>query len=88
MRRVYVTLLTAMGSLAALSWAATANPLTGPREQDRSQPYMRVYGVSQPPYGFVEFCQRAKRTVITASREAYDEFVRRLEGPPRPSAHL
>ena len=58
MRRAYVTLLTAMGSLAALSFAATANPLSGPREQDRTQPYMRVYGVSQPPYGFVDFCQR------------------------------
>ena len=42
MRRAYVTLLTAMGSLAALSFAATANPLSGPREQDRTQPYMRV----------------------------------------------
>ena len=57
MRPACVTLLVA-GSLAALSWAAMANPLTAPREQDRTQPYMRVYGVSQPPYGFVEFCQR------------------------------
>lgn len=28
------------------------------RAQDRSSPYMRVHGVTQPPYGFVEFCNR------------------------------
>jgi predicted transglutaminase-like cysteine proteinase len=58
MRRACVTLLAAVASLTALSWVAMAHPLTAPREQDRTQPYMRVYGVSQPPYGFVEFCQR------------------------------
>ena len=28
------------------------------KEQDRSSPYMRVFGVTQPPYGFVQFCER------------------------------
>jgi predicted transglutaminase-like cysteine proteinase len=35
-----------------------ANPDTITRELDRASPYMRVYGVAQPPYGFVELCQR------------------------------
>jgi predicted transglutaminase-like cysteine proteinase len=26
--------------------------------QDRASPYLRVFGVTQPPYGFVDFCQR------------------------------
>jgi len=38
--------------------SASANPLAQPREPDRSSPYMRVFGVSQPPYGFVQFCER------------------------------
>jgi predicted transglutaminase-like cysteine proteinase len=37
---------------------ATPPVLTLQREQDRSSPYMRVFGVTQPPYGYVEFCKR------------------------------
>jgi predicted transglutaminase-like cysteine proteinase len=37
---------------------ATANPAGLPREQDRSSPYMRVFAVTQPPYGFVHMCER------------------------------
>jgi hypothetical protein len=41
-----------------LGSAAQANPATLPKEQDRSSPYMRVFGVTQPPYGYVQFCER------------------------------
>jgi predicted transglutaminase-like cysteine proteinase len=57
MRRSGVTILAAVAWLA-LSLPALGNPLGGAREQDRTSPYMRVYGVSQPPYGFVDFCRR------------------------------
>jgi predicted transglutaminase-like cysteine proteinase len=38
--------------------AALADPVPV-REQDRATPYMRVFAVTQPPYGFVQFCDRA-----------------------------
>jgi predicted transglutaminase-like cysteine proteinase len=37
--------------------AALADPASV-RNQDRATPYMRVFGVTQPPYGFVQFCER------------------------------
>lgn len=58
MRLVGVIVLAAWAGAAALSPAAMASPDTAARELDRGSPYMRVYGVAQPPYGFVEFCQR------------------------------
>jgi predicted transglutaminase-like cysteine proteinase len=58
MRLLGVILLAAMAGAQALSGAATANPAGLTREQDRASPYMRVFGATQPPYGFVEFCQR------------------------------
>jgi predicted transglutaminase-like cysteine proteinase len=48
--------IVAAGALAS-PLAASANPST-PREQDRASPYMRVFGVTQPPYGFVQYCER------------------------------
>src|SRR5215467_6694039 len=58
MRRVGVILLAALTGGSLLGSAAWANPAAFPREQDRSSPYMRVFGVTQPPYGYVEFCKR------------------------------
>src|SRR5262245_46271901 len=56
MKRVRVILLaTMLGGPLGSAWP---NPAALPREQDRSSPYMRVFGVTQPPYGFVQFCQR------------------------------
>lgn len=43
----------AAGVLLGHSLPAQANPLS-----NRQAPYMRVYGVAQPPYGFVQFCER------------------------------
>jgi predicted transglutaminase-like cysteine proteinase len=36
---------------------ATASSAHNP-SQDHGSPYMRVYGATQPPYAFVEFCER------------------------------
>jgi len=58
MRLVGVIILAALAGAAVLSPAARANPDASTRELDRASPYMRVFGVAQPPYGFVEFCQR------------------------------
>jgi predicted transglutaminase-like cysteine proteinase len=35
--------------------AESSNPSAA---QDRASPYLRVFGVTQPPYGFVEYCAR------------------------------
>jgi predicted transglutaminase-like cysteine proteinase len=57
MKRVRVIFLAAAVGTPLLSSAAQANPAL-PKEQERSSPYMRVFGVTQPPYGYVQFCER------------------------------
>ena len=60
--------------LWACMLAALATPLpafadpagANNRQSDRS-PYMRVFGVSQPPYGFVKFCEREPERVPPGS---------------------
>lgn len=54
---------------AALSPAAPLNPSIS---QDRSSVYLRVFGVTQPPYGFVDFCNRMPHEC----REGQPEEVR------------
>ncbi len=58
MRPVGVIVLAAIAAAAALPTAAIADPATPPRAQERNSPYMRVFGVTQAPYGFVQFCAR------------------------------
>ena len=58
MRPAGVILLAAIAAAAALPTAAIADPATPPRGQERNSPYMRVFGVTQAPYGFVQFCAR------------------------------
>ena len=58
MRPAGVILLAAIAAAAALPTAAIADPATPPRGQERNSPYMRVFGVTQAPYGFVQFCSR------------------------------
>ena len=59
MRRVRVIILAAIAGARRL-WRSAAWPIPRslPQGQDRSSPYMRVFGVTQPPYGFVQFCER------------------------------
>ena len=58
MRRVRVIILAAILGAPVLGSAAFADPASLPKDQDRGSPYMRVFGVTQPPYGFVQFCER------------------------------
>ena len=58
MRRVRVMISAAIMAAPLLASHASANPATLPKEQDRGSPYMRVFGVTQPPYGYVQFCDR------------------------------
>ena len=48
------------GTLLAAT-AALADPANPHREHERASPFLRVYGVAQPPYGFVQFCERMQR---------------------------
>ncbi|HWB44156.1 MAG TPA: transglutaminase-like cysteine peptidase [Hyphomicrobiaceae bacterium] len=40
---------------------AQADPANPHRERERASPFLHVYGVAQPPYGFVQFCERMSR---------------------------
>ena len=58
MRRVSVMVLAAIAAASALPTAALCDPAASPRGQERHSPYMRVFAVTQAPYGFVDFCSR------------------------------
>ncbi|MDX2203842.1 MAG: transglutaminase-like cysteine peptidase [Hyphomicrobiaceae bacterium] len=53
---VSIAIVAVAGATAlGLPPVANANPLS----QRSGAPFMRVYGVAQPPYGHVQFCERA-----------------------------
>lgn len=54
--------------LLALTGPALANP-SAPRGQDYASPFMRVFGPTQPPYGFVSFCDRMPRACAQGPQE-------------------
>jgi predicted transglutaminase-like cysteine proteinase len=58
MKLVRVIVLAAVAAVAG-PLCADADPAALPRGQERNSPYMRVYGVTQAPYGFVQFCARS-----------------------------
>ncbi len=58
MKPVSVLVLGGLLGLMIAPTQAVADPAGLPRDQDRAAPYMRVFGVTQPPYGFVQFCER------------------------------
>ena len=55
MSKSLTALLTAC--LLALPLAAAADPARTFRGQDRASAYMRIYGPTLPPFGFVRFCE-------------------------------
>lgn len=55
--------------LLALAGPAVANPAPAPRGQDYASPFMRVFGPTQPPYGFVSFCDRVPRACAQGQQE-------------------
>jgi predicted transglutaminase-like cysteine proteinase len=78
---IWASLLAAIALPAALSLptAAWADPSTAWRQHDRATPYMRVFGVSQAPYGFVQFCERTP----DECRHGMPEEQRFSAGPDR-----
>ena len=61
--------------LLVLPGAALANPASGPRGQDYASPFMRVFGLTQPPYGFVNFCERMPRECAQGPQEEQRFFA-------------
>jgi predicted transglutaminase-like cysteine proteinase len=75
-----VILWTCMLAALATPLPASADPSgTNNRQNDRTSPYMRVFGVSQPPYGFVKFCEREPEEC----RQGAPEEQRFSAGPDR-----
>ena len=56
MKRVAQSICGVLGGLAVATGVA-ADPVTAYRSSTVASPYMRVFGPSQPPYGFVRFCE-------------------------------
>ena len=63
--------------LLMLSGAALANSAYVPRGQDYASPFMRVFGLTQPPYGFVSFCERMPRECAQGPQEDQRLFASR-----------
>ena len=55
--------------LLLLSASAFAEPAAIPRGQDYASPFMRVFGLAQPPYGFVNFCERMPQECAQGPQE-------------------
>src|SRR5262245_54065585 len=58
MKVARVTIWAGLLAAIAMPLPASGDPAPTGRQSDRASPYMRVFGVSQPPYGFVKFCDR------------------------------
>ncbi len=57
MRRSAIV-LAGLASLVLVSGGLSANPASAPRARGVASPFMVVFGFTQPPYGFVSFCER------------------------------
>jgi predicted transglutaminase-like cysteine proteinase len=68
MRRSAIILAGVAGALF-ISGVAVANPAAIPRGQDYGSPFMRVFGLAQPPYGFVQFCERTPQECAQGQQE-------------------
>jgi predicted transglutaminase-like cysteine proteinase len=68
MRRSAIILAGVAGALF-ISGVAVANPAAIPRGQDYGSPFMRVFGLAQPPYGFVQFCERMPQECAQGQQE-------------------
>jgi predicted transglutaminase-like cysteine proteinase len=73
MRRRVIVLVSLGGLL--LCAAASANPVSLPRGQDYASPFMRVFGLAQPPYGFVSFCERTPQACAQGNQEEQRFFA-------------
>lgn len=57
-------------ALLAMSASASADSSKPHRGQDRASAYMRVYGSTLPPYGYVRFCEKFR---TECARGVFDE---------------
>ena len=66
--------LASMAGIVAVAQSALADPAGLPKD------FMRVYGLAQPPYGFVEFCKRLPRECLPGppEQERFDASPERL----------
>jgi predicted transglutaminase-like cysteine proteinase len=64
-----VTIWAGLAGALMLSGAASANPAAVTRGQDYASPFMRVFGLAQPPYGFVNFCARMPQECTQGPQE-------------------
>ncbi len=58
MRLAGVIALAVIAAAVAVPSVGLADPGSAPWGQERTSPYMRVFAVTQAPYGFVRFCAR------------------------------
>jgi predicted transglutaminase-like cysteine proteinase len=55
--------------LLVLSSQASAHPASTPKAQDYASVFMRVFGLTQPPYAFINFCERMPRECARGPQE-------------------
>lgn len=75
--KTHATVLAGMAAALMISGAALADPISPLRGQDYASPLMRVFGHAQPPYGFVDFCQRTPRECAQGAQEEQRFFASR-----------
>jgi predicted transglutaminase-like cysteine proteinase len=73
--RYRAIVLAGLSGLLLLSGGALANPAAVPRGQDYASPFMRVFGLAQPPYGFVGFCERMPQECAQGPQEEQRFFA-------------
>lgn len=78
MKRICIVLMAVFAFVSG-----TEGVLAGPERQDfatvKGSPFMRVFGETQPPYGFVQFCERNPKGCGTADKLSEIRFQPSLE---------
>lgn len=58
-----------VAGMLAISPPAVADPVAPPGAAPSPMAFMRVYGLAQPPYGFVNFCRRSPQDCLLSRLE-------------------
>jgi predicted transglutaminase-like cysteine proteinase len=75
--KAYATVLAGIAAVLMISGVALADPISPMRGQDYASPFMRVFGLAQPPYGFVSFCERSPKECAQGVQEEQRFFASR-----------
>lgn len=67
--KIRVAVLAGLAGALVLSGTALASSGAVIRGQDYASPFMRVFGLAQPPYGFVHFCERMPQECAQGQQE-------------------